>query len=344
VENLNMSSNIYSWIDGHLAVRQRAYETRGSIELDTGARWPRATGSDVISIAAVFDDAVRLHGSAGLQMRWRATLADLERDALRAPGETYAENRTFWATLEVVAVYLDDIMVSPPSPVVWDTLLHEVGARPRNAGPTEDGPVAHFDGIKTYDDLWNAQRAFLADKRGSDKVPPPTGMMGADMVVPRTTNQDVLQLATYWADQLAKAKQVMGYAGVVAKWKPVMDDVDKLAKPGEASAVYTKNNEFWRGSFDVAVQVALGDESPSTWDMVVDSVKDSVKQLPQTIESGVGKGVELVESGAREIGKVVTETGKGLVSALGAPVLIGAGLLGLFLVTRRGGSSKREDE
>jgi hypothetical protein len=169
-------------------------------------------------------------------------------------------------------------------------------------------------------------------------------MMGADMVVPRTTNQDVLQLATYWADQLAKAKQVMGYAGVVAKWKPVMDDVDKLAKPGEASAVYTKNNEFWRGSFDVAVQVALGDESPSTWDMVVDSVKDSVKQLPQTIESGVGKGVELVESGAREIGKVVTETGKGLVSALGAPVLIGAGLLGLFLVTRRGGSSKREDE
>src|SRR3984885_16199312 len=145
-----MSSNIYSWIDGPLAVRQGAYETRGSIELDTGARWPRATGSDVISIAAVFDDAVRLHGSAGLQMRWRKTLTDLERDALRAPRETHAENRTFWSTLEVVAVYLDDIMVSPPSPVVWDTLLHEIGSSVRHAGPTQDAPDAHFDGIKTF--------------------------------------------------------------------------------------------------------------------------------------------------------------------------------------------------
>jgi hypothetical protein len=336
-----MSAHIYSWIDGHLAVRQRAYETRGAVELDTGLRWPRTTGADVIAIAAMFDDAVRLHGSPGIQMRWRATLADLEREALRAPRETYVENRTFWSSLEVVAIYLDDITVSPPSPVVWDTLLHELGSGHRNAGPTEDGPIAHFDGIKTFDDLWNAQREFLAQKRGSDMVPPPTGFGGGPMVVPRTTNQDVLQLATYWTDQLSKAKQVMGYAGVAARWKTAVDDVDQLAKPGKPDDVYSKNNELWRRSLEVAIQIAIADEAPSTWDMVVDSVKDSVTHLPQNLESGLEKGADAIASAGHKVGQVVGEVGKGLVSAVGAPVLVGAGLLGLYLVTR---NRRKEEE
>jgi hypothetical protein len=337
-----MSAHIHSWIDGHLAVRQRAYETRGAIQLDSGARWPRTTGADVVAIAAVFDDAVHLHGTPGIRLRWRATLADLEREALRAPRDTYVENRTFWATLEAVAIFLDDVAVSPPSPPVWDTLLDEIGADLRNVGPTEDGPIAHFDGIKTFDDLWNAQRTYLADKRGSDKLPPPAGMGGTDMIVPRSTNQDVLQLATYWSDQLAKAKQVMGYKTAVDKWKTAIADVDQLAKPGKPGDVYPKNNEFWRLSFEVAVQIAIGDESPSKWDLVVESVKDSVTHLPQNVEAGLSKGVQLVEDAAHTVGKIVGETGKGLLSGLGAPVLIGAGLIGLFLVTR--GGDKHEQE
>ena len=227
-----MSQHIHTWIDAHLAVRARAYEMRGSIQLDSGAQWPRTTGSDVIAIAALFDHAVRLHGTPGIARRWRATLADLEREALAAPRETYAENRTFWPTIESVSVFLDDVAVAPPTPALWDALIHEIGADLRNVGPTEDGPIAHFDGIKTYDDLWTAQKKFLADKRGSDKMPPPAGMGGGDYIIPRSTNADVLQLATYWSEQLAKAKKVMGYDTAVAKWKSAMADVDRLAKPG----------------------------------------------------------------------------------------------------------------
>src|SRR5580704_19231587 len=118
-----MSAPIHSWIDGHLAVRQRAYEMRGATELYTGMRWPRTTGADVISIAAVFDDAVDMYGTPGLRLRWRATRADLDREALTAPNEPYVENRTFWPTLEAAAVFLDDLMVEPPPPAIWDTLL-----------------------------------------------------------------------------------------------------------------------------------------------------------------------------------------------------------------------------
>jgi hypothetical protein len=160
------------------------------------------------------------------------------------------------------------------------------------------------------------------------------------MVVPRSTNQDVLQLATYWSDQLAKAKQVMGYAGVVEKCKPVVDEVDQIAKPGKPDDVYPKNNEFWRRSFDVAVQVALGDESPSTWEMVVDSFKDSATYLPENIEAGLEKGADAMAKAGHKVGEIVGDIGKGLLDELGMPVLVVAGLVGLYLVTRGGGKDE----
>src|SRR5277367_1741582 len=146
-----MSAHIQSWIDGHLAVRERAYQVRGAIELTGGARWPRTTGADVVAIAAVFDRAVRTNGAPGIVRRWLAVRDDLELEALYEPDETYVENHAFWATLEIVAVFLDDIAVPAPAPEVWDALIGEIGGAWRNAGPTENGPLAHFDGIKTFD-------------------------------------------------------------------------------------------------------------------------------------------------------------------------------------------------
>ena len=328
-----MSQHIHSWVDGHLAIRERAYETRGSIEIDSGARWPRTTGAVAIAIAALVDPAVRRHGTPGIVRRWHATLADLRRDALRAADETYLDNRSFWPSLESTAVFLDDIAVPPPSPALWDALLAELSTF-RNVGPTTDGPIAHFDNIKTYDDLFNAQLQFLRTKRGEDIRDQPAGFSGGVRPIPRTTNADVLQLATYWSNELAKVKHVMGHDGVVARWTPVLADVDKLAKPGKPDAVYAKNNELWREMQEVAVQIAVSDEAPSRWDMVVGAIKDSVIHLPQTLTSAASKGAELIEGAAHAVGKVANEAGKGLFAGLGAPVLIGAGLIGLFLVSR----------
>ncbi len=324
-----MSAHVHSWIDGHLALRERAYESRGFVDINPGThasgRWPRTTGSDVIAIAAIVDPAVRANGTPGVLRRWHATCADLRRDALTAVHETYPENRTFWASFESAAIFLDDVAVAPPSPAIWDALIDQIGApvEPRNAGPTEDGPFAHFDGLKTYDDLWIAQRKYLADKRGSDMQPPPTGFGSGPSPVPRTTNGDVLQLATYWTDRLSSAKHEMGHDGIVAMWHVALADVDKLAKTGKPDAVYAKNREFWASSWRVAVQIAISDEAPSKWDMVVSSVKNSVTHLPESLEHA-----------ASVIGDVAKQTGKGLLAGLGAPVLVGAGLIGVFLISR----------
>ncbi len=336
-----MSSNIHSWIDGHLALRQRAYETRGGIELEDGARWPRTTGADVVAIAALVDHPVRTHGTPGILRRWRAALLDLQREALHAPHDTYALNRSFWSTLETVVVFLDDLAITPPDPEIWDALLDELNTY-RNVGPSGDGPIAHFDNIKTYDDLYNAQLKLLKQKRGTDSLDQPSGFSGGLRDIPRTTNADVLQLATYWATQLSDVKEVWGHDAVVARWTPVMADVDKLAKPGKPEDAYAKNNEFWRELQQVAIHVAVSDEAPSKWSMVVDSVKDSIVHLPDTLSTAATKTAEAIGDVAHGAGKIVGEVGKGLFSGIGAPVLIGAGLLGLFLISRGRGHEHTE--
>ena len=105
-----------------------AIATRGAIELDTGAKWPRTTGDDVVTIAALFDPSVRDSATPGLLRRWRGALDEIKHEALTAPTDTYGENRSFWSTLELAAIALDEHGYPVPSETAWRRLLREVGA------------------------------------------------------------------------------------------------------------------------------------------------------------------------------------------------------------------------
>jgi hypothetical protein len=331
-----MTEPIQSWSDGYRAIRERAEVLRGVC--DDG---PATTNADVIAIAAVLAPAIQARSiqfaDDGLGRTWRDVLYGLERNALGAdPTKPYVANAAFWSVIEPLCAYLDET----PVPELWTALADHLGEDSiRNAGPKQDGPFAHFE-AKTYDDLWRAQRDFLAEKRGFDQPPPPTGTGMQGLKVPRSTNQDILQLATYWSEQLAKAKQVLGYKAAVEKWHAVIADVETHAKTGKPDDVYAKNNEFWHVSNDIAVQIAIGDEAPGNWDLFVDSLKDSVTHLPQTLEHAASKSVDFVASAAHAAGKIANEAGKGLFSGLGLPVLIGGGLIGLYLITRSRGDEE----
>jgi hypothetical protein len=326
-----MTADIQTWTDGYLAVRERIVERRGEIELDTGARYPRANCEDVLLFVALFGPAMREHATPGVMRRWQAML-----DELRLLGHahaTYPNNGTFWATLELAAVYLDHRAATPPGPLMWDALIGSVDVQmPRNAGPTAADPFGLT--APTFDDLWHAERDYFAQKRGFDQPDPPPGFGMKGLKIPRTTNQDVLQIAAYWSGQLAKAREVTGYKTAVDKWNTALADVDQLAKTGKPEDAYAKNNEFWRTLNDVSIQIAIGDEAPTKWDLAKESVKDSVTHLPATLEDAASKGIDLVASAAHAVGKVANEAGKGLFQGFGTPLLIGAGLLGLFLITR----------
>jgi hypothetical protein len=325
-----MTTQFQDWTEGLAALRERAEEVRGTVE-DGDAAWPKTTNGDVITIASVIDPSLkaRFH-SSDLGRRWDAVRAETWHAFIAPHAATYAKNAEFWAAVTEVCTYLDEV----PVPDLWGVLADHLGdAELRNACPKEDGPLAHFEAA-TYDDLWSAQRKFLVEKRGSDKLPPPTGFGGGEMVIPRATNADVLQIATYWSKELTNAKRVMGYDGKVAMWKVAIDDVDRIAKTGKPDAVYSKNNEFWRSAFEVAVQIAIGDESPGKWSMFVDSLKYSVGHLPQTLGTAASKSVDFVAGAGRAAGHIANEVGKGLFSGFGTPLLIGGGLIGLYLITR----------
>ncbi len=201
---------------------------------------------------------------------------------------TYPNNSTFWATLEVAAVHLEHRAATPPGPLMWDALIGAVEVHPqRNAGPTAADPFGL--NAPTFDDLWHAQRDYFAQKRGFDQPDPPPGFGMKGLKIPRTTNQDVLEVSAYWSGQLAKAREVTGYKTAVDKWNAVLADIDRLAKTGKPEDVYLKNNEFWRTLNDISIQIAIGDEAPTKWDLAKESVKDSATHLPSTLYTHLEK-------------------------------------------------------
>jgi hypothetical protein len=331
-----MNSPIDNWTDGLLAIRRRASQARGEAVAHDIESPPRTTGADAILIAAAFDDAVWDHASPNLIHHWIDTLDDLEDDALGAPDEVYPQNRSFWAMLDTLAFALDDVGAPPPHRGWWSAVAEQLDVPVRNADPSGDGPIAHFENIHTYDDLYRAEYQYLCDKRGADTLAPPDGMTGATMPIPRTLNSDVLQLATYWTDALTNTKHEMGYDETLARWQKTLADVADVTKRGAPTDVYAKNNAFWHDLQHVSTQVAVSDEAPTGWEMFVRSVEDSVKRLPETLDKVTRAGESLTEG----VGRAAGELGKGLLDGLGGPVVIGAGLLGLYLVTRHRGHDR----
>jgi hypothetical protein len=337
-------SNIRDWNDAYVELKHRAQELRGFVELthDTPdlARWPRTIGADVIAIASLVDPHVRRLQSDGIRRRWQSCMLDVWRHAIAAPGDTYAENRAFWSCLLTAFVYLASIEAPLPEQALWSSLLAQLGQvlALRNVGPKGDGPFKHFEGVKTFHDLYLAQLKHLRDTRGVDELAPEPGMPGAKKPIPRTTNADVVQLADYWSKQLASVKKVFGHESVAKAWKAAIVDIDQIARKGDPNAVYPKNNGFWRQLSATAVQVSVADEAPSEWDMFLDSLKGSVKDLPDNLKAGakkVASGVaDITGDIAHGVGKIANTAGKGLFAGFGTPLLIGGAALGLFLIAR----------
>ncbi|MEJ7598515.1 MAG: hypothetical protein WKG01_11445 [Kofleriaceae bacterium] len=344
----NPSPDTPSWTELYIALRQRAEAVRGFIELDSDTppppRWPRTTGADVLAIVATIDPFVRRlrpsDQALGLQRRWRACVGDVGRFALTALGETYPRSRELWACLALVFVHLSSLGASLPDPAIWSILLDELGdvLLMRNVGPKTDGPFKQFDNIKTFHDLYLAQFVHLRATRGVDRMKPEPGMTGVETTIPRSTNHEVVQLADYWTKQLDAVKHVTGHAEAVRRWKSALVDVDQTARRGDPNALYSKNNGFWRALSHVARQVSAADETQSTWDIYLESFKDAVKNLPENIAAGASQVASSVASAAGDVaqgvGKVANEAGKGLFSGFGTPLLVGGGLLGLFLLSR----------
>ena len=348
---------IHRWTDAYLATKRRLEELRGvdEVESETGTeRWPRSTGYDVIAIAAMLDQPLRAapttYGTERVLRRWYDCLDAIETLAWPAPADLYAENRAFWSCALVVCVHLDADGVPPDESAFWEAFLlqFEAGAPHRNV---DQSPFVTIDGIKSYDDMYIAQWKYLRDLRGADVMPPPTEMVagmsagGDSVAIPRTTNSDVLQLATYWTHAFANARSVLDdHDAVAAQWQVVLADVDKLAKNADPSAVYAKNNVFWRVIDSVSSECTASDHAPTRWDLFVGALQHSITHLPENLvkeAEWVGSKAKSVFVGAADtIGDAAGKVVKGVFGGISTPILIGGGALAAFLLLRRGGNEE----
>lgn len=173
---------------------------------DQNHRWPRTRGSDVLAIASVVDPAVRAlppePGSSGIQRRWRYCASDLAYLTVDRLTHEYAQNRTFWARLTATLAHLATVDAPVPNEL-WSALLAEIERTDEELEPSGDRRI-HFT-ADSYDELWRLQKARLAELRGED-IHGPSRSTDLRYTLPRTTNRDILQLATLWSLALIKAE------------------------------------------------------------------------------------------------------------------------------------------
>ena len=273
----------------HRGVRDTAVDLPGHMLSDHLRQWPRTCGADVIAIASIIDSVLRTaplaSGGYGIEREWRRCARDLESAALGEPGREYRHNRTFWSAVASTVAYLASVDAAVPD-APWQALLAELAVPPhdhRNTAVVDEKlHLAAFN----YDELWQAQKTALARLRGADVREPGPKVMGGRMTVPRTTNADILQLATYWTSALAqveiKRRQMgphgpealhhAGLDGEIRRWRVALADVDSYAATRDPAAVYAKNEEFWRASASLSVTISLIDEAPPPFEMLTDTM------------------------------------------------------------------------
>ncbi len=201
----------------------------------------------------------------------------------------------------------------------------------------DDGQL-HIKDIADPLDLWEATRRFFKEKRAVL-----TSTTRAGWTYPKTTNADVRQLADVWTrvhariwrSDLSRAKQHKD------EWNEARSQIEVATAGADPSATFVHNERFWlRWTKRQAIYLSAVRDMPSTWDMIVDSVKHSVSRLPENLEAGgnaiADAGADVAASVAEKAGKLATAPVRGLFhglfGSLGTPLLVGAAIVGGVIV------------
>lgn len=262
-----------SWVDLYRNVRDLAEASRGVDDAATltlePAGWPRTTGADAHAIMSLFDPAVQHHARdhAGLAERWRIEADRLARETSDTIAAPYAGNRSLWMTLSLAAAYLYQVGAPLPSADAWQGVARELADHP--ATDAHHPTIAQFPAVVTWDEMAHLQLRFFWIVRGFDLEHGPLLVQ-----IPHTTNADVIQLAAYWQEQMARLGPADGNAiarAIRARWAAALDNVAARAKGGAWHAIYEHNAEFWRALLALAIFVGGSVGAPAAWACQLDA-------------------------------------------------------------------------
>ena len=313
---------------------------------------PRTTNTDVLQLAmfwtmalikvehrrrAMAPDVVATLGLDGVKRRWDAVLADVDAYARTGdPRDVYPKNHEFWrvtASVSVTLSAIDDL------PLSLDLAVSGRLPKHRNAR-TFDLKEA------TFDKTWTGLHDQLVKARGSDLREPPQGSTGGPIDVPRTTNQDVIQLAIYWnaawtklEDEWKRGNRIAHPQGVDegTRWRATLTDIDTLPTTRNPGELYPKNHEFWRASRSLATTLDRFHQRPAPSQLTMELPEESLPERLFDFAKDIGGHIsDAAGAVAHAVGDLGREAGKGFFGGLGVPLLVGAGgLVTLWLLLRR---------
>lgn len=262
--------SVHSWSDTYQVLRAKAEASRGMVTITANgapsATFPHTTTNDVFGISLVFDAAVHEHAAKALLDRWTAE-SDLlagEPDNCAGP---YVGNRSFWETLALVAIELDRVQAPLPEQAMLEDAMADlemVSAAPSNQVRNAAGATL----MTVFTERsWKAmalrQFEFFRRLRGE-------GAVGSPFLprVPATRNAEVLALAGYWTEQLARIGENASdtyHRLVYSCWREVMQQVERYAKHANPQATYPLNPQFWCALLLLATQSDACNATPTVW-------------------------------------------------------------------------------
>jgi hypothetical protein len=250
---------------------------------------PATSNADVVALAGYWSDQLtRLGGSASdtfhrlLYSCWRDVVHRVLRESKHAPAhEPCVHNQDFWTSLLLLTTQSDACNAAP---MPWAFHIPDSGHHHRNAAPDDTKTVIELPAAATWDDTARIQRDTLGRARGEDVV---TGRHISR--VPRTTVDDVRQLAALWSDLLAKVGEHsfadVSYRHVIERWKNAVAEVERIPRDVDPNSVYAHNTDFWEALFSISIQIATTAEAPTRWQLVKQATVQAIKDLPQRIKT-----------------------------------------------------------
>ncbi len=344
-----MSKPVYSWSDAYLALADLFGAARGwlydNAAGQTTRRCPSTTNADAILIAAIFDDRLRRAPSAfgreSMLGKWQACIANVERSAAPPadPHARYHHSKTFWECIREACLYLAKTDEPPPSGSTWDAIRAQIAdpiARNALVPLPLIGGSGDTDHDQTAEETLIAQRSAYLDKRGvDDRYPKPPFPMPA---IPRTTNADAMTLATYWSNRVADVNQRhTGQLDAAARaWTACVDKISAATKAGKPEAVYTANDALWSCVRDLALDVD-GAIAASAADTLIGAIHKVPGMVVHGAEVAVHETGKLLGAAASGLGDLAGDLAGGFFGKFTTPLLIGGGVLTVYLLTRNRG-------
>lgn len=228
----------------------------------------------------------------------------------------------------------------------WPDPAHET----YHGGVTVSGDPSNVLSIptagKAYDEIFAAQNNALTSARGFDG--------SASIKIPRSTNEDVRALTSYWMKALQDTKHAKsspalwallagpaalfatssfepppgdlgGFVRAAKLWAAAAADVEALAQ-GNDGALYARNASFWHALHTLAVELAVLMEAPTSFDIALNSTLHYIRHP--------GEGLSRTwDAAKKEVPKIAWGIGKYLL--IGGAIIGGGILLNTALNRRR---------